>query len=80
MDKNLEKLKITIIQKLMSNQNKLLNKPLIIGYDLSEKKDHSSLIVGMKRGKEEFMIINEFYDDEADKIYKMLMGVNNFED
>lgn len=77
MDNNLEKLKITTIQKLMDNPDKLLNKPLMIGFDVSETKDHCSLIVGIKRGETEFMVVNEFYDDEADKIYKMLIGDKN---
>lgn len=77
MSNDLERLKLITIGKLMDDPDKLLNKQLIIGFDVSETKDHCSLIVGIKRGEKEFMVVNEFYDDEADKIYKMLMGDKN---
>lgn len=45
---------------------------LIVGYDESRKKDHTCLLVA-RRSKNELMIINEFFDGEAEEIYNKLI-------
>ena len=71
---NEEYLKKATINKMMSNPKKLVNGALTIGYDISKEKDHCCLIVAQLRGKSEVMIINEFYDEEADELFKKLVG------
>lgn len=72
-----EELKDKTIDKLMSNPKKLVNGSLTIGYDISKKGDHCCLVVTQYRGKNEIMVINEFYDEEADRILKLLLGGKN---
>lgn len=69
-----EDLKIKTIDKMMKKPNELLNGIFTIGYDISENKDRCCLIVAQPRGTTEVMIINEFYDEEANEIYLKLMG------
>lgn len=45
---------------------------LIVGYDESRKKDRACLLVARK-SKNELMIINEFFDGEAEEIYNKLI-------
>lgn len=45
---------------------------LIVGYDESRKKDHTCLLVARK-SKNELMIINKFFDGEAEEIYNKLI-------
>lgn len=71
---NREKLKDKIITKLMSNPKELVNGALTIGFDVTKEQDHCCLVVAQYRGKNEIMVINEFYDEEADRILKLLMG------
>lgn len=66
-------LKMTTINKLMENPKKLVNGALTIGYDFSKEKDHCCLIVAQLRGNSEVMIINEFYDEEANELFKKLV-------
>ena len=72
---NKKELKNKTITKIMDNPKKLVNGSLIIGYDFSKEKDHCCLIVAQLRGNSEVMIINEFYDEEADELFKKLVGV-----
>lgn len=69
-----EELRDKTITKIMNNPKKLVNGALTIGYDFSKEKDHCCLIVAQLRGNSEMMIINELYDEEADDLYKKLMG------
>lgn len=66
-------LKMTTINKMMENPKKLVNGALTIGYDFSKEKDHCCLIVAQLRGNSEVMIINEFYDEEANELFKKLV-------
>lgn len=66
-------LKMTTINKMMENPKKLINGLFTIGFDISKDKDHCCLIVAKPRGNNETMIINEFYDEEADEILKKLL-------
>lgn len=68
-------LKMTTISKMSENPKKLVNGALTIGYDFSKEKDHCCLIVAQLRGNSEVMIINEFYDEEANSLFKKLVGV-----
>lgn len=68
-------LKMTTISKMSENPKKLVNGALTIGYDFSKEKDHCCLIVAQLRGNSEVMIINEFYDEEANELFKKLVGV-----
>ena len=54
--------------KILKND---LEDRLIVGYDLSDDKDHSCLIVcrHMKNG---YLLLNDYYDEEANEIYKKL--------
>lgn len=70
-----EELKDKTITKIRNNPKKLVNGALTIGYDFSKEKDHCCLIVTQLRGNSEMMIINEFYDEEADEFFKKLIGV-----
>ena len=70
---NKENLKNKTIEKLMKEPKQLLNGILTIGFDVSENKDHCCLIVAQPRGTKEIMIINEFYDDEANELLKKLI-------
>lgn len=67
-------LKMTTINKMMENPKNLVNGALTIGYDFSKEKDHCCLIVTQLRGNSEVMIINEFYDEEANELFKKLVG------
>lgn len=71
---NEEFLKKSTINKMMHNPKKMVNGALTIGYDISKEKDHCCLIVAQLRGNSEIMIINEFYDKEADELFKKLVG------
>lgn len=66
-------LRMTTINKMMENPKKLVNGALTIGYDFSKEKDHCCLIVAQLRGNSEVMIINEFYDEEANELFKKLV-------
>lgn len=66
-------LRMTTINKMMKNPKKLVNGALTIGYDFSKEKDHCCLIVAQLRGNSEVMIINEFYDEEANELFKKLV-------
>ncbi len=66
-------LRMTTINKMMENPKKLVNGVLTIGYDFSKEKDHCCLIVAQLRGNSEVMIINEFYDEEANELFKKLV-------
>ena len=68
-------LKMDTINKMMDDPKKLVNGTLTIGYDFSKEKDHCCLIVAQLRGNSELMIINEFYDEDADELFKKLVGV-----
>lgn len=70
-------LKMKAITKMMDNPKKLVNGLITIGYDFSEERDHCCLIVGKPRGNSEIMIINEFYDEEADILFRKLIGDKN---
>ena len=67
-----EELKPKIITKIMINPKKLVNGALTIGYDFT--KEHCCLIVTQLRGNSEIMIINEFFDEEANELFKKLIG------
>lgn len=67
-------LKMNTINKMIEEPKKLLNGILNIGFDVSKSKDHCCLIVAQPRGSSETMIINEFYDEKANQIFKMLVG------
>ena len=58
------------IMKHKISKNVLEDK-LIVGYDLSDDKDHTCLIVcrHMKNG---YLLLNNYYDEEANKLYKKL--------
>lgn len=71
---NKEDLKITTINKMHKEPKKLLNGLFQIGFDVTESKDHCCLIVTQFRGKSEIMVINEFFDEEADELLKKLIG------
>lgn len=48
---------------------------LIIGYDMSENKDHTTLIVARPiQNTRGMLILNEFIDEEAKEIHKKLIG------
>lgn len=53
----------------------MINGLITIGYDFT--KVHCCLIVAKPRGKDELMIINEFYDDEANELFIKLIGDSN---
>lgn len=67
-----EELKKRTINRLMNNPKKLINGALTLGYDFTP--DHCCLIVAQLRGKTEIAILNEFYDEEANEIFKKLLG------
>lgn len=69
--KNLKKI---TTNKMMDEPKKLLNGLFQIGFDVSKDKDHCCLLVAKFRGKSETMIINEFYDEEANELFRKLMG------
>lgn len=71
---NKENLKLITINKMMKEPKKLLNGLFSIGFDVSNDKDHCCLIVAQPRGETEIMIINEFYDEEANELLKKLLG------
>ena len=68
-----EHLKNITINKMMEEPKKLLNGLFSIGYDVSNGKDHCCLIVAQPRGNT-LLVINEFYDEEANEIFKKLIG------
>ena len=68
-----EDLKNKTIEKMMKEPKELLNGILTIGFDVSKNKDHCCLIVAQPRGTTEIMIINEFYDEEANDLLKKLI-------
>ena len=70
---NKEDLKMITINKMMEEPKKLLNGLLTIGFDVSKNKDHCCLIVAKPRGNNEIMIINEFYDEEANEMLHKLL-------
>jgi hypothetical protein len=72
-DMDIYDLRMTTINKMMNNPKKLVNGALTIGYDFSKEKDHCCLIVAQLRGNSEVMIINEFYDEEANELFKKLV-------
>ena len=67
-------LKQITINKMMKEPKKLTNGLITIGFNISKNKKHCCLIVAQPRRSDEIMIINEFYDDEADEVYKKLVG------
>lgn len=69
-----ELFKTQTINKMQLEPKKLTNGILTIGFDISKDKDHCCLIVAQPRGKSEVMIINEFYDEEANELLKKLLG------
>lgn len=71
---NKEDLKITTINKMAKEPKELLNGLFQIGFDVSENKDHCCLLVAQFRGTSEVMIINEFFDEEANELLKKLLG------
>ena len=75
-----EELKKRTINKMTKSPKNLINGPLTIGFDISETKDHCCLIVGQIMKKDEIMIVNEFYDEEANNMFKLLIGGNNHEE
>lgn len=77
MTEKQEELKNKTINKIMKEPKKLVNGVITIGYDISKKKDHCCLIVAQPRGNTEIMIINEFYDEEANELFKKLVGDSN---
>lgn len=56
----------------MGNKEKCSEDCLIIGYDISEEKEHSVLIIGRSIGNGAFQIINEYLDKEAEEVYNKL--------
>jgi len=68
-----ELFKVQTINKMQLDPKKLTNGLLTIGFDISENKDHCCLIVAQPRGKSEVMIINEFFDEEANEILEKLL-------
>ena len=69
---NKEEIKNKTINKMMREPKKLINGLITIGYDFT--KEHCCLIVAQPRMNEEIMIINEFYDEEANELFKKLVG------
>lgn len=65
--------KMATLHKMTEEPKKLINGLFTIGFDISKDKDHCCLIVAQPRGKNETMIINEFYDEEADELLKKLL-------
>lgn len=49
-----------------------MTESLIIGYDNTNGKDHTVLVVGRKRMNQTVEIINAFQDEEAEELYKKL--------
>lgn len=49
------------------------NDNIFVGYDFSDGKDETVLVVGRRENKE-LNIINIFRDEEAEKIYNILLG------
>ena len=49
---------------------------LVIGFDQSKGKDHTSLVVARRIGRG-YLMLNEFFDEEAEEIYKKLVGEEN---
>lgn len=49
----------------------VLEDKLIVGYDLSDDKDHTCLIV-CRQMKNGYLLLNNYCDEEADKLYKKL--------
>lgn len=47
---------------------------LIIGYDYSNEKDHTCLLVSRLLEDNTFLVLNEFWDEEAEYIHKKLTG------
>lgn len=70
-DMDIYDLRMTTINKMMKNPKKLVNGALTIGYDFT--KEHCCLIVAQLRGNSELMIINEFFDEEANELFKKLV-------
>lgn len=67
-----KELKNKTINKMMYDPKKLVNGLLTIGYDFT--KENCCLIVAQPRGNSEIMIINEFFDEEANELFKKLIG------
>lgn len=51
---------------------------LLVGFDYTNGKDHTVLIVGKKRPNESVEIINAFQGEEAEELYKRLTERNAF--
>lgn len=49
----------------------VLEDKLIVGYDLSDDKDHTCLIV-CRQMKNGYLLLNNYYDEEANELYKKL--------
>lgn len=58
----------------MENNRHGIEDGLYIGYDKSNDKDHTSLMIGRMIGRGTYMLINEFFDEEAEEIYNKLIG------
>lgn len=50
---------------------------LLVGFDFTNGKDHSVLIVGRKNKGELVDVVNAFQDEEAKRIYDILTAKND---
>lgn len=51
-----------------------VNESLLVGVDFTNGEDSSVLIVGRKRPNQSVEIINAFQGEEAEELYKKLVG------
>lgn len=51
-----------------------INESLLVGVDFTNGEDSSVLIVGRKLPNESVEIINAFHGEEAEELYKKLIG------
>lgn len=51
-----------------------VNESLLVGVDFTNGEDSSVLIVGRKRPNQSVEIINAFQGEEAEELYKKLIG------
>ena len=58
-------------QMIKHEDMKYVEDKLIIGYDLSDDKDHTCLFV-YRRMRDGYLLLNNYYDEEANEIYKKL--------
>ncbi len=68
-----EKLALKTLTKMCDEPDKLLNGLITIGFDVSEDDSHYCLVVGKFTNKS-LIVIKEYFDEEADYLFRKIMG------